>query len=274
MAINFPHIDPVAISIGPLAIRWYALAYLIGFILGWRYAMRLCAGGKFRSLTAELIDDFFPWAMLGVILGGRLGYVLFYNVSYYLDNPQYIPMVWQGGMSFHGGMLGMVVAMFVFARIKKLSFLSLADVVACVAPIGLFFGRIANFINAELYGRATDMPWGIVFPGGGDVARHPSQLYEAFLEGLVLFAVLWGLSRRQSITDKPGILAGVFLAGYGLFRFAIEWVREPDAHIGLLNMGFSMGQVLSLPMIIIGIAACIYAVRAGHKTSDKNIATS
>ena len=265
MALNFPDIDPVALSVGPVEIRWYALAYLAGFLIGWRYAMSLCKRERFKSLTPEIIDDFFPWAILGVILGGRLGYVLFYNLPYYITQPQEILMVWQGGMSFHGGILGMTAAMFLYAWRRKLSFLALTDVIACVAPIGLFFGRIANFVNAELYGRATAMPWGVVFPGGGDVPRHPSQLYEALLEGAVLFGLLFLLSRRDIIARRSGVLTAAFLMGYAVFRFCIEWVREPDMQIGLLPMGITMGQLLSVPMFLLGLGLCLWAVKQAKK---------
>ena len=179
----FPDIDPVAIQIGPLVIRWYALAYITGLVLGWRYCLRLTARPP-HAVTREHIDDFLLWATLGVVLGGRLGYVIFYQPGHFIDHPGQIPVIWQGGMSFHGGMLGVVGALFLFARLRKINPLSVADAAACAVPIGLFFGRAANFINGELYGRASDVSWAMVFPGGGPEPRHPSQLYEAFLEGL------------------------------------------------------------------------------------------
>lgn len=261
LAIAFPTVDPVAIEIGPLAIRWYALAYLAGFILGWRYCLRL-AGADAAPPTRRDVDDFLTWAVIGVILGGRLGYVLFYNLPYYAENPLQALAIWRGGMSFHGGLLGVVAAVALFARVRSIPVLALGDVIAAAAPIGLFFGRIANFVNAELYGRTTDVPWGVVFPNGGPEPRHPSQLYEAFLEGLVLFAVLWFLARRPEIRARHGLLAGVFFAGYGTARIVVEFFREPDAQLGFLLGGHAtMGQLLSLPMVLLGLALIVWARR-------------
>ena len=189
LALAFPNIDPVIVSFGPVAIRWYALAYVLGLVLGWRY-IRLLSKGAIPGLESRTADDFLVWCTLGVIVGGRLGYVIFYQPGYFIENPGQIPVIWQGGMSFHGGMLGVVAALYLFARQRKLNPLSVADAAACAVPIGLFFGRIANFINGELFGRASDVSWAMVFPNGGPEPRHPSQLYEAFLEGLVVFAVL------------------------------------------------------------------------------------
>lgn len=262
---RFPNIDPVALSIGPVDIRWYALAYLVGFILGWRYAVYLAGLGK--NAAGELfisklqIDDFLPWAILGVIVGGRLGYVMFYQPEMYWAEPWEIPKIWRGGMSFHGGAAGMIVAMIAYSMVLKLPLLRLSDIVCCAVPIGLFFGRIANFINAELYGRVTTSPWGIIFPGGGMYPRHPSQLYEAVLEGLVLFVVLALLVHRQSIRNMPGFLSGVFLIGYGASRFFVEFFREPDLQIGYIFNYFTMGQLLSVPMLLGGLVLVVYAVR-------------
>lgn len=278
--IEFPDIDPVAFSIGPLSIRWYALAYLAGFILGWKYALYLCGldegrempepakakekktTAKKATITKAAIDDFFPWGILGVILGGRLGYVLFYQTDMIWLAPADIIKIWHGGMSFHGGALGAVLAMLFYTRRKEMSFMRLTDLFACAAPIGLFFGRIANFVNGELFGRVTDMSWGVVFPHGGIFPRHPSQLYEAALEGLVLFIVLAVLAHRPAIRCRAGVLSGVFLTGYGLSRFIVEFFREPDAHIGYIAGYFTMGQILSLPMIAGGILLVLYAARA------------
>jgi len=260
MAFEFPNIDPVALALGPFQIRWYALAYLAGFLIGWRYCMRLAGWDAEHRPSREDIDDFLTWVIVGVILGGRLGYVLFYNLSYYLSHPIEALYIWQGGMSFHGGVLGVLAAMFIYAGRQKFSALRLCDIVCAAAPIGLFFGRIANFVNGELYGRVTEAPWGIVFPRGGEFPRHPSQLYQAALEGLVLFVILFLLIRNDWVRNRPGIVAGVFLAGYGFFRGVVEFYREPDAHIGLYFDVLSQGQLLSLPMVLIGFGVIVYAV--------------
>ena len=254
-------IDPVAFRIFGLPIRWYALAYLTGFVAGWRYAIHLARQTAFGP-TPEDMDEFLTWAVIGTILGGRLGYLI-YDPARFGADPVQILMIWTGGMSFHGGLTGVTVAMILFARRRGFAFLAGADILAVVAPIGLFFGRIANFVNAELFGRPTDLPWGIVFPGGGDVPRHPSQLYEAFLEGLVLLVVLAVLARRDRIRRRPGMLAGLFLAGYGVVRFLVEFVRQPDAQFveGSVWLGATMGQLLSLPMIAIGGGVLLWAAR-------------
>lgn len=267
MALEFPNIDPVALEIGPVVIRWYALSYMAGFLLGWQYCMKLARLDGGVRPSPEDMDDFLPWAILGVILGGRLGYVLFYQFGYYLDNPLAALQVWNGGMSFHGGALGVILAMIIYAAVKKISFFRFSDIVVCAVPIGLFFGRIANFVNGELFGRASDVPWAMVFPMGGDEARHPSQLYEAVLEGAVLFLILGVLIRIEVVRSRPGILGGAFLAGYGFFRGLIEFFREPDAHLGLIGEALSMGQVLSLPMIIFGLGLCVWAYRRGPISS-------
>lgn len=261
-ALAYPQIDPVAVEIGPLVIRWYALAYILGLILGWQYCKRLAVRGpQSDRLTQLAIDDFLLWATLGVVLGGRLGYVLFYQPGYYLSNPLAIPFVWQGGMAFHGGLLGVIVAMLLFARKRGAHFFALADIVACATPIGLLLGRAANFVNGELYGRpAPDLPWAMVFPGGGPLPRHPSQLYEALLEGLVLFAVLFVVQRRGGL-QTIGLCSGVFLIGYGLARFVAEFFRAPDPFLGFLAFGTTMGQLLSIPMILAGIVIVLWARR-------------
>jgi phosphatidylglycerol:prolipoprotein diacylglycerol transferase len=259
-AFAFPQIDPVAVELGPFAIRWYALAYIVGLVLGWRLCRRLTRKSPAEGLTPEVFDDFVVWATLGVLLGGRLGYVLFYNLGYFAENPLEILQVWQGGMAFHGGLLGVVGALVLFAWKRKVPLLALSDLVAAAAPVGLFFGRIANFVNAELYGRVTDAPWGIVFPGGGELPRHPSQLYEAGLEGLLLFAILQAAIWRGAL-QRPGVVGGLFLAGYGASRAIVELFREPDAHIGFLAGGITMGQLLSLPMILAGLGLALWAAR-------------
>ena len=251
-AIPFPAIDPVLISIGPLAIRWYSLAYIAGILIGWRYIVGL-AKQKPGVIDNAAIDDLIVWLVFGIILGGRLGYVLFYKPGYYLANPIEALYVWQGGMSFHGGAIGVILALAIFSRKRGVAMLPLADLVACAAPIGLFFGRIANFINGELFGRPSDVAWAVVFPRGGNEPRHPSQLYESFLEGLVLFLILAALWRFTRLRDRPGALGGAFLVGYGVFRVIVEQFREPDAHLGFLIAGATMGQLLSLPLVVVGV---------------------
>ena len=251
-AIAFPQIDPVMVQLGPFAIRWYALAYIVGLLLGWRY-VRWLAKRPPSAAGPEDVDDFLVMATLGVILGGRLGYVLFYRPDYYLDHPAAILAVWQGGMSFHGGMLGVAVAGLLFVRRRKLDALRFGDLIAAAAPIGIFLGRIANFINGELFGRVTDVPWAVVFPMGGPEPRHASQLYEAGLEGLLLFLVLHFLWRREAVRACAGVLTGVFLFGYALARAVVELVRQPDAHLGFLAGSTTMGQWLSLPMLLAGL---------------------
>ena len=251
-SLAFPQIDPILFQVGPLAIRWYALAYIAGLLLGWRYMLVLNAR-RAKLTTTEVIDDLLVWAIVGVILGGRLGYVLFYNLPHYAANPLAALAVWQGGMAFHGGLLGVTVAMIWFARRRDLELLRLSDLVSCAVPLGLFFGRIANFINGELFGRTTDLPWAFVFPRGGPLPRHPSQLYEAALEGLVLFLILAWLAWRRDASSKPGLLTGVYLCGYALARALVELVRQPDVQIGLLPFGTTMGQWLSAPMLLGGL---------------------
>ncbi len=258
--LNFPAIDPVLITIGPFAIRWYALAYIGGLLIAWWYCRRLTTRPP-REVDAAAFDDFLLWATLGVLLGGRLGYVLFYKPDFYLAHPQEILFIWQGGMSFHGGLLGMVAAEVMFARRRGLAVLALADIVAAAAPIGLFLGRIANFINGELFGRPSEVPWAMVFPRGGPQPRHPSQLYEAAIEGLVLLLVLHLMVRARAL-ERRGTLAGAFLIGYAAARMLAEVFREPDAHLGFLLGGTTMGQWLSLPLLLAGLALVVWARRA------------
>jgi len=260
-ALPFPAIDPVAVSIGPVDIRWYALAYIAGLLLGWWGLVRLERRTN-GPLNARLVDDFFVWAVAGVIAGGRLGYVLFYNPGHYLSNPLDILKVWEGGMAFHGGMLGVVIAIVLFSRRNGLHPFILGDRVATIVPIGLFFGRLANFINGELFGRvAPDVPWAMVFPHGGPDPRHPSQLYQAGMEGLVLLIVMLVLYHRDGVRNRAGMLSGVFLAGYATARFIGELFRQPDAHLGFLFAGATMGQLLSIPMFLIGVALIVWAAR-------------
>ena len=259
-ALTFPKIDPIAISFGPFAIRWYALAYIGGLLMAWRYCRRLITRPP-REVGAEAFDDFLLWATLGIVFGGRLGYVLFYKPGFYFANPQEILMIWRGGMSFHGGLLGVAVAEVAFARRRGIPLLSLTDIVACATPIGLFLGRIANFVNGELFGRPSEVPWAMAFPRGGPLARHPSQLYEAALEGLVLFLALYFLVRLGAL-ERKGALTGAFLIGYALARILAELFREPDAYLGFLAGGVTMGQVLSLPLLLAGLGLVIWARRA------------
>ncbi len=249
---SFPEIDPVAFSVGGLTIRWYALAYLAGFVIGWRWCMALVRRRTSPPLPQHY-DDFLTWAVFGVVLGGRLGYVLVYNFSYYLEHPVEILVTWHGGMSFHGGMLGVILAAWLFAWRRKIRFWTFLDPVATVTPVGLFLGRLANFINGELYGRVADVPWAMVFPHSDGQPRHPSQLYQAGMEGLALLLVLFIVTRRTNWQEQPGLLSGVFLAGYGLARIFGELFREPDRQLGFLLGGATMGQLLSVPMVLFGI---------------------
>ena len=251
-AIAFPAIDPVAVEIGPVAIRWYALSYVVGLLLGWQY-VRYLAEKRIDGLTKRHADDLLVFGTLGVVLGGRLGYVLFYQPGYYFSHPGEIFQVWQGGMSFHGGLLGVLVVVVLYARFMKLNLLAVADAICAQVPIGLFLGRMANFINGELYGRVSDVSWAMVFPAGGPEPRHPSQLYEAVLEGIVLFALLAVAAHTKRIAQRPGTIAGLFFVGYGVARIIAELFREPDAFLGFILPGITMGQVLSLPMIVVGL---------------------
>jgi phosphatidylglycerol---prolipoprotein diacylglyceryl transferase len=247
------HLSPVALDLGFLQLRWYSLAYIGGIVIGWWYLTRLIRQPG-APMTRQHADDFVFYATLGIILGGRIGYVLFYD-PWMLKEPLQVLKLWQGGMSFHGGAFGTLVAVWWLTRSNGLSMLRFIDYVACCGPFGLFFGRLANFVNGELWGRITDVPWAIVFPGAeaGPYPRHPSQLYEAALEGILLFAILAFLFWRTNARYKPGMLLGVFLAGYGSARFLVEFVREPDVQLGILPWGLSMGQTLSLPMILVGL---------------------
>ncbi len=260
MAWAYPNIDPVALDLGVLAIRWYSLAYLAGILLGWQYMKAMIRFIK-SPIPAEFVDDFIVWATFAIILGGRFGYVFFYNWHYYSHNLLEIFYVWQGGMSFHGGLLGMVVGVWWFCRAYKLPTLHFGDLVAAAAPIGLFFGRLANFINGELYGRVTTSSLGMVFPNGGALPRHPSQLYEATLEGIVLFVFLFFVARFGNIRQRRGVVFGFFLLLYGIFRILIEQFREPDQQLGYVMAGLTQGQMLSFPMLIAGFLLIVYSRR-------------
>lgn len=254
--LSYPDIDPVAIALGPLEIHWYGLMYVIGFVAAWwlgrRRADRL-------GLSGDDIGDLLFYAAVGVVAGGRLGYALFYGLDRLLSDPLWLFRVWDGGMSFHGGLIGVLIAALLFARKHRLAFFRLTDFVAPLVPIGLGAGRIGNFINHELPGRVTGLPWGMPFPGMGPEPRHPSSLYEALLEGLVLFAILWLVAARPR---RRGMISGLFLLLYGAFRFAVEFVRMPDAHIGFVAFGWvTMGMLLTLPMIAAGLALMLWSRR-------------
>jgi phosphatidylglycerol:prolipoprotein diacylglycerol transferase len=306
-ALPFPSIDPEIVRFGPLAIRWYALAYIAGLLLGWYYIVRLLekhslwAGKPFKGkapATADHIGDLFVWITLGVIIGGRLGFVIFYGVLYcgfagelgtacgglpwgFVENPLRIIAAWEGGMSFHGGLIGVVTAVILFCRRHKLQLLSIADLIAAATPIGLFFGRIANFINGELWGKITDVSWGVVFcndvileqfgrcPAGTE-PRHPSQIYEALLEGALLFAILRIAMVRFALHRRPGLLTALFMAGYGVFRFAVEFFRDSESKI---YEWFSVGQALSIPMVLAAALFAWYAYHASSKASSKALGT-
>jgi phosphatidylglycerol:prolipoprotein diacylglycerol transferase len=251
-----PQFDPIALQLGPIAIRWYGLMYLIAFALVWLLGRWRIAKGN-ALLTARDLDDLLFYGILGVVLGGRLGYVLFYKPGYYLSHPVEMLYVWQGGMAFHGGLIGVLLVLWLFARSRGLKFLEVGDFIAPLIPLGLAAGRMGNFINGELWGRATDVSWGMVFPQAGDtVVRHPSQLYQFAGEGVLLFLIVWIYSAKPRAVGK---VSGVFLTGYGVFRFLAEFAREPDNFLGFLPGGLTMGQYLSLPMIVIGIAMFMVA---------------
>jgi phosphatidylglycerol:prolipoprotein diacylglycerol transferase len=270
LVIPYPKIDPILVHIGPLAIRWYALAYIAGILLGWLYARALIRNERYWAGPAPItlldFDDFLLWITFGIILGGRIGYVLFYNLPYFTAHPSEIFQLWHGGMSFHGGFTGCVLAVILFARKRGLPILSLGDIGCAVGPIGLFLGRIANFINGELWGRPSDVPWAMVFPSGGPLPRHPSQLYEATREGLVLLAILYLLIRAGAL-KRPGLTIGAFAVGYSIARITCEFFREPDAQLGFLWGGATMGQLLSIPLFLAGLAFIAYAVRHKARSS-------
>lgn len=263
--LTYPVIDPVALQIGPVAIRWYSLAYIIGIVGGWWLIGKM--NKRANVMNKEQYDNLMTYGILGIILGGRLGYVLFYNLGHFLKHPGEILMVWQGGMSFHGGMLGSIAAIFIFARRNKIKFFSVMDMVAAVAPLGILLGRLANFINGELYGRITTSEFGMIFPHGGPLPRYPSQLMEASLEGLALFLILMFLYWKKECWKKPALVSGAFLIFYGCFRIISECFREPDVQLGYFFEAVTMGQILSIPMIIFGIYLVINAKR---KNTGKN----
>ncbi|NYT43819.1 prolipoprotein diacylglyceryl transferase [Alcaligenaceae bacterium] len=259
--LQYPQIDPVALQIGPIAIHWYGLMYLIGFALVWILGRWRITHGK-TDLTLRDLEDLIFYCVLGVVIGGRLGYVLFYKPGDYLHKPLEVLYLWEGGMSFHGGLVGVIVVLMLFARKRNKSLLEVGDFIAPLIPLGLGAGRLGNFINGELWGRPTDVPWAMVFPQSGDgLARHPSQLYEMGLEGFALFALVWWFARKP---HRTGQVSAVFLAGYGVFRFLVEYTREPDYYLGLLAGGLTMGQLLSLPMIAAGILIFVLSSRKSN----------
>ncbi len=264
MAFIFPNIDPVILSISntPLKITWYSLSYLAGILLSWIYIKHLNKLNKTNPLETKKIDDLITYIIIGIIIGGRLGYVLFYDFFLYLSNPLQILRTWEGGMSFHGGLLGVIIASYIFCRIHKVEFFRVMDLLACATPIGLFLGRIANFINGELYGRTTEVAWGVIFPNQ-ILPRHPSQLYESLLEGLILFLILFFL--YDKIRKFKGMASGLFLLLYSLFRGLIENYREPDSHIGFIFAKITMGQILSIPMILAGSYIIYYSIKHKQK---------
>ena len=256
--LSYPDFDPVAINLGFIQIRWYGISYVTGIMLAW-WLLRVRAARLYEIWNPDQVADLIFYATVGIIVGGRLGSVLFYNLPYYLHHPLGIFKIWEGGMSFHGGLIGVLAAIWLFARREKIGFFNVSDFLAPVVPVGLLLGRIANFINGELWGRPTDLPWGMVFPFVDAQPRHPSMLYEALLEGLVLFIILWVYSSRPRPTMA---VSGLFLLSYGVFRFLVEFVRQPDPQLGFIAFGWlTMGHLLSLPMIVLGIAFLIYAYR-------------
>lgn len=264
LVIPYPHIDPVLVHLGPFAIRWYALAYIFGILLGWFYARAIVRSGRLWGGKAPFsvidFDDFVLWVTIGIIVGGRVGYVLFYNLPVFAAHPLQILELWTGGMSFHGGFTGCVIAVILFARSRGISVLSLGDVTCAVGPIGLFLGRIANFINGELWGRPADVPWAMIFPNGGPIPRHPSQLYEATLEGIVLFIVL-AIALRAGALRRPGLTIGTFAICYAIARTTCEFFREPDVQLGFLWHGTTMGMLLSIPLFLAGLGFVAYAMK-------------
>jgi len=255
--------DPVLIDLGFFQIRWYSIAYILGILIGWIYANRIIKSTSnnrynFKQVTTEQFDDLIIYLIIGIILGGRLGYVIFYNLDYYSQNLLEIFIIWQGGMSFHGGLLGVIVSTFIFSKKKQINFFKFSDIISCVAPFGILLGRIANFINGELYGKITTLSWGVIFPNGGNLPRHPSQLYEAALEGIFLFLIINYLALKKKFLYRTGYISGIFLILYSILRIFSEIFREPDIHLGLLFNYFSMGTLLSLITIIFGLSIILF----------------
>jgi phosphatidylglycerol:prolipoprotein diacylglycerol transferase len=273
LAIPFPQLDPIIVQLGPFAIRWYALAYIVGLLLGWRLVRRLVMRPGW-TMTGEAVDDLLFYTTLGVILGGRIGYVIFYNLAHYVSHPLDILAVWHGGMSFHGGLIGVVIGAWWFSRKQRIPVLEVGDALAVATPIGLFLGRLANFVNGELWGRPTDVPWAMVFPTGGPIPRHPSQLYEAALEGVVLFVIMQIFGWRPRRPGCDGLLGGIFLTGYATFRFFVEFFREPDAQLGFIISWLTMGQILCIPMFLAGVFLIVRARRHMAGAADPHPTTA
>ncbi|MBL0320355.1 MAG: prolipoprotein diacylglyceryl transferase [Alphaproteobacteria bacterium] len=261
----YPAIDPIMLQVGPFAIRWYAMAYIIGLFGGWYYFSKL--DKKEPLLNKDAFENILVYTLLGIIIGGRIGYILFYNLPFYLHSPLEILKVWRGGMSFHGGAIGVIFSLYLFSRRYKVPYLKLMDKVVCVVPIGLCLGRLANFVNAELYGRITNAPWAMIFPGSDLQPRHPSQLYESFLEGIVLLFLLGLLFYKTRAREYPGTISGVFLLGYAACRIAVEPFRQPDPQLGTIIGSITMGQILSLPMIVVGLYLIIKGIYDRKKLS-------
>jgi len=255
--------DPVLIDLGLFQIRWYSAAYILGILIGWMYANKIIKSTKnnqynFNQITTEQFDNLIIYLVIGIVLGGRLGYVIFYNLDYYSQNLLEIFKLWQGGMSFHGGLLGVVISIFIFSRKTQINFFKFSDIISCVAPIGILLGRVANFINGELYGKVTTLSWGVIFPNGGNLSRHPSQIYEAALEGIFLFLIINYLALKKKFLYRAGYISAIFLILYSILRIFSEIFREPDIHLGLLFNYFSMGTLLSLISIIIGLFIILF----------------
>lgn len=267
--ISYPEIDPILLRLGPLQIRWYGLMYVLGFIACYLLVRKQIKEFNYQPLAVHF-ENLNIVLIIAMILGGRLGYVLFYNLPYYLEHPLEIPATWSGGMSFHGATIGLIFCSFIFCRIKKLNFWKTADIYVVTAPIGLGLGRIGNFINGELFGKTTDLPWGMIFPAGGPIARHPSQLYEAFLEGFILFILLWTNRKKPWRANNwpHGSLLALFLVGYGLFRIIIEFFREPDPQLGLIFNLMSMGQLLSSIMIAAGLLLWLWRAKMEAQATE------
>ena len=261
--LDFPNINPIAIDLGIIKIRWYAISYICGILLSWFLILKIIKI-KNVKVSDKSVSDLISNCMIGIIVGGRFGYVIFYNPEYYLNNLLEVFKIWNGGMSFHGGFIGVVIAVIYTCKSYKIPMMTFSDLISIVSPIGIFFGRIANFINGELYGKVTNHKFGMIFPKGGDLPRHPSQIYEAFFEGLLLFIILWLLMKLTNFFDKKGLITASFIFLYGIFRFFIEFFREPDLHIGYLYLNLTMGQYLTLPMIIIGL----YLINKFYKKSE------
>lgn len=266
--IDFPNINPVIFSVGSLAVSWYSLSYIVGILLGWYYANKLILLYPI-GISKQHTEDFISWAIIAIIIGGRLGHVLFYDPEKYLSNPIEILKTYEGGMSFHGGIFGVGVAAYLYCKKNQIRFLSFSDVLAIVAPIGLFLGRIANFINAELYGRQTNVPWAVIFPHSDGFPRHPSQLYEALLEGLFLFCIMLYFTYKSKFLQNPGRMSGIFLIFYGSFRVLVEFFREPDVKIGFIFKYFTLGQILCIPMILLGAYLWNHSTKNTIKNGDR-----